>query len=368
MLDKFIKDHIGMKNDNGYGAYSGECVSLVQRFNKALGNPRQWGNGEAYRTNLVNNKLGVHVPLNKARAGDIIAGLNNSHVYGHVALVINSTQVLEQAGPTAGGDGIAKVGTIANFVKRYPNYKVTRLHAYKYVEPIKPIVPSEFIEEKGYQIVTNRLIEKRDNPSVKNPGKLVAVPKGSILEVVGYQHAEGYLWRKLVNGQWISTGPSNGAYDWAKLEPLAKNKEVAENGVLKADLGTNINIRKEPSKKSNIVGRLTIGNEIAYSAYIDNDNIRWAKTAKGYIAIREVQGVKFGTARLVKENKPANDIVIGSKVKIKQGSFYQGSAKGKPVSAYAYSKAWKVLEIKDNIAKLDNINSWLAIKDLVKVN
>ena len=42
MLDKFIKDHIGKKNDNGYGAYPGECVSLVQRFNKVLGNPRQW--------------------------------------------------------------------------------------------------------------------------------------------------------------------------------------------------------------------------------------------------------------------------------------------------------------------------------------
>ena len=75
----------------------GECVSLVQRFNKVLGNPRQWGNGEAYRTNLVNNKLGVHVPLNQARAGDVIAGLNNSHIFmDTLLLLINSTQVLEQ--------------------------------------------------------------------------------------------------------------------------------------------------------------------------------------------------------------------------------------------------------------------------------
>ena len=302
MLDNFIKEHIGKKNDNGYGGYTGECVSLVQRFNKVLGNPRQWGNGEAYRTNLVNNKLGVHVPLNQARAGDVIAGLNNSHIYGHVALVINSTQVLEQAGPTAGGDGIAKIGTIANFVKRYQDYKVTRLHAYKYVEPIKPITPSEFIEEKGYQILTNRLIEKRDNPSVSNPGKLVDVPKYSTLEVVGYKHAEGYLWRKLTDGKWISTGPSDGVYDWAKLEPLAKNndKEVSQNGILKADLGTNINIRKEPSTKSSVVGKLNVGNEISYSAYIDNENIRWAKTDKGYVAVRELNGAKFGTARFAK--------------------------------------------------------------------
>lgn len=302
MLQKFIKEHIGKKNDNGYGGYPGECVSLVQRWNKVLGNPRQWGNGEAYRTNLVNNKLGVHVPLNQARAGDIIAGLNNSHIYGHVALVINSTQVLEQAGPTAGGDGIAKIGTIANFVKRYPDFKVTRLHAYKYVAPVAPTTPSDFIEEKGYQIVTNRLIEKRDNPSVKNPGKLVDVPKYSTLEVVGYQHAEGYLWRKLTDGMWISTGPSDGVYDWAKLEPLSKNngKEVAQNGILKADLGTNINIRKEPSTKSSVVGKLTIGNEISYSAYIDNENIRWAKTDKGYVAVRELNGAKFGTARFAK--------------------------------------------------------------------
>lgn len=225
MLEKFIKDHIGKKNDNGYGGYPGECVSLVQRWNKVLGSTRQWGNGEAYRTNLVKSKLGVHVPLNQARAGDVIAGLNNSHIYGHVALIINSTQVLEQAGPTAGGDGIAKIGTIANFVKRYPDFKVTRLHAYKYVAPVAPTTPSDFIEEIGYQIVTNRLIEKRDNPSVSNPGKLVDVPKGTTLEVVGYQHAEGFLWRKLTNGQWISTGPSASVYDWAKLEPIKKDEQ-----------------------------------------------------------------------------------------------------------------------------------------------
>ena len=204
MLEKFINEHVGKKNDNGYGAYPGECVSLVQRWNKVLGNPRQWGNGEAYRTNLVKNKLGVHVPLDQARSGDVIAGLNNSHVYGHVALVINSTQVLEQPGPTAGGDGKAKVGTIANFVKRYPNYKVTRLHAYKYVEPI------------------------------------------------------------------------------------AKNND--------------------------------------------------------------------------------KEIIVGSKVKIKQGSFYQGSDKGKPVSAYAYSKVHTVKQISNGNALLSEINSWLAIKDIVKVN
>ena len=287
MLDKFIKEHIGKKNDNGYGAYPGECVSLVQRWNKVLGNPRQWGNGEAYRTNLVKNKLGVHVPLSEARAGDIIAGLNNSHVYGHVALVINSTQVLEQPGPTADGDGKAKFGTIVDFIKRYPNYRITRLNAYKHVEPVTPNKPSDFIEEKGYQIVTNRLIEKRDNPSVKNPGKLVDVPKGSILEVVGYQHAEGYIWRKLKDGKWISTGPSTGVYDWAKLEPLAKNND--------------------------------------------------------------------------------KEIVVGSKVKIKSDSFYQGSDRGKPVSTHGYSKAWTVSKISNGNALLSEINSWLAIKDLVRV-
>ena len=202
MLDKFINEHIGKINDNGYGGYPGECVSLVQRWNKVLGNPRQWGNGEAYRTNLVNNKLGVHVPLSQARSGDVIAGLNNRHVYGHVALVINDTQVLEQPGPTAGGDGKAKIGTIANFVRHYPNYKVTRLHAYTYVEP------------------------------------------------------------------------------------LTKN----------------------------------------------------------------------------------NDIAVGSKVKIKQGSFYQGGAKGTPVSAYAYSKVHTVKQISNGNALLSEINSWVAIKDLDEAN
>ena len=210
MLDKFIKEHIGKKNDNGYGGYPGECVSLVQRWNKVLGNPQQWGNGEAYRTNLVKNRLGAHVPLSQARAGDVIAGLNNKHVYGHVALVINSTQILEQSGPSAGGSGIAKVGTIENFVKRYPNYKVTRLHAYKHVE----------------------------TPTKNDDG----------------------------------------------------------------------------------------------------------------------------------ENKPVNDIVVGSKVKIKQGSFYQGSAKGKPVSDYAYSKVHTVKQISNGNALLSEINSWVAIKDLVKAN
>ena len=80
------------------------------------------------------------------------------------------------------------------------------------------------------------------------------------------------------------------------------------------------------------------------------------------------KGLKGTDHAWVKLGANTTDIKAGTMVKINKGAKYQGSAKGKPVSAYAYSKAWKVLEIKGNIAKLDNINSWLAIKDLVKVN
>ena len=321
MLDKFIKEHIGKKNDNGYGAYPGECVSLVQRFNKVLGNPRQWGNGEAYRTNLVNNKLGVHVPLNKARAGDVIAGLNNSHIYGHVALVINSTQVLEQAGPTAGGDGIAKIGTIANFVKRYPNYKVTRLHAYKYVEPPKP----------------------KPTPNSK---AIIKVGAKYVSKAAQYNN-------KPVNTKYIGT-PLEYVLNKVADKPSWVYFPIMNSFVDKKD----ITFGDTPKRKTN----REIANEVKLGRWGNGAERVKRLTEAGYDAkaIQDIVDADSG-------KKPANVIVVGSKVKIKQGSFYQGSDKGKPVSAYAYSKAWTVSKFSNGNALLSEINSWIAIKDLVKV-
>lgn len=60
-------------------------------------------------------------------------------------------------------------------------------------------------------------------------------------------------------------------------------------------------------------------------------------------------------------------IEVGDIVKIKPNSFYQGASKGKPVSKYAYSNSWQVLEINEKLktARLSGINSWLLLADLV---
>ena len=335
MLDKFIKEHIGKKNDNGYGAYPGECVSLVQRFNKVLGNPRQWGNGEAYRTNLVNNKLGVHVPLNQARSGDVIAGLNNSHIYGHVALVINSTQVLEQAGPTAGGDGIAKIGTIANFVKRYPNYKVTRLHAYKYVEPVKPINPNAgWTEELNHELVLKQRVNLREQPNTSS--KIIkTLDKGARVPYTHYKGIGGYDWKKTVDGHYIASGTDKNNKLYADIVP--------------------VKVPDKPKLKSNRV----IADEVKLGRWGNGAERVKRLTEAGYDA-KAIQAIVDSD----NGKKPDIPFRLGDKVRIKPTvTKYANDA---TIGKWGY-KDDTIASINGDKVKLKVINSWVYAKDLERV-
>ena len=64
---------------------------------------------------------------------------------------------------------------------------------------------------------------------------------------------------------------------------------------------------------------------------------------------------------------PTPSIKVGSKVKINKGAYYQGAAKGKKVSTYSLLRTHTVDKIDGANARLQPINSWVALKDLKAV-
>lgn len=127
--EQFKNKFIGKINDNGFGRYPGECVSLVQRWLNFNGFPHEGhGNGEGFRYALVNRGWGKHVPLKDIQPGDIIAGARGK--YGHVAIALGNGEIFDAAGPSAGGSGVARISKLFDFVNRYSDVKVTRLNGF----------------------------------------------------------------------------------------------------------------------------------------------------------------------------------------------------------------------------------------------
>lgn len=171
------------------------------------------------------------------------------------------------------------------------------------------------------------------------------------------------------------------------ITPLTRPKDVEDKPQVKPNEDTNwvsepnyqivlnrdIEERNEciaDSSKATGVKLIKKGTVLRVSAWRYAQGFVWRKLDNGKVISTGPQGDGQAWAKLEPYKKPIAKpvgIKVGDLVKIKDNSFYQGASKGKQVSKYAYSKAWKVLEVKGNIARLDSINSWLLISDLVKV-
>lgn len=67
--------------------------------------------------------------------------------------------------------------------------------------------------------------------------------------------------------------------------------------------------------------------------------------------------------------KPLNfscDWKSGDKVRIKDGAVYAGADKGKPVSKYALGRTHTIQQVKNGVALLREINSWVDCKYLIR--
>lgn len=89
-----------------------------------------------------------------------------------------------------------------------------------------------------------------------------------------------------------------------------------------------------------------------------------------HVANDKGSGIGWVTASQVGASdpiKPNPSIKVGSKVKINKGAYYQGAAKGKKVSTLALLRTHTVDRIDGANARLQPINSWVALKDLKAV-
>ena len=154
-------------------------------------------------------------------------------------------------------------------------------------------------------------------------------------------------------------------------EHVVSNNRNAQDGFFKVDLQhikeDRLNIRDNVG--GNVIGKLVSGDEIRYDSYIRDAKHTWVSYMlngqRVYVAWRVNGGVTFGSCRLA--SKPAG-LRVGDKVKIKDKFVtYEGSSKGKLVSDYALRQVCNIVEIKDGNAKLDPINSWVKVTDLIKL-
>lgn len=189
----------------GYKPFAGECVSLVQRFiiEEINAIPKARGNGEAWRTVLINEGLGTRVPRSEARIGDIISWGGK---YGHVAIVLSGDEIFESVGRSVGGSGIAKIGSADYWDKKQGMGLVTRL--------------KDFVDE----------IPSKDKPAVQG------IKKGDTVQIKdnANKYATGQTIPKIYKGKNDKVVEIAGdkvllknVYSWVYAKDLVQGQTVA---------------------------------------------------------------------------------------------------------------------------------------------
>jgi len=94
------------------GQFRGECVSLVNQYcHRVLGVPAgAWGNAADWATNA--NVAQYFSKVSTVQAGDILVYPNKAVPYGHIAIALNQSQMLDQNGDN--GRRVAVRGIWAN--------------------------------------------------------------------------------------------------------------------------------------------------------------------------------------------------------------------------------------------------------------
>lgn len=194
--------------------WPGQCTSLVQRFIiEELGvKAKARGNGEGWRTALINEGLGYRVERKDLRIGDIIAWPGR---LGHVAICLGGDDIFEQVGTAEPIDpkvSSAKVGSIAYWDKRQGSPGlVTRLKNFDdgevYVPPNTPEKPDEpTFKPYSYTIPAGATLYKRNGG--KHSIKTTRAHTVTITEVVNGLGRFKASWLKGVSEAYVKTGAS----------------------------------------------------------------------------------------------------------------------------------------------------------------
>lgn len=188
--------------------HPGQCVSLVQRFIiEELGvKAKARGNGEAWRTCLINEGLGFRVERKDLRRGDIIAWPGK---LGHVAICLGGDEIFQQVGTAEPIDpkvSSARVGSIAYWdrVQGSPGL-VTRLKNFEdVIHKDKPDKPS--FKPYSYTIPAGATLYKRNGG--KHSIKTTRAHTVTITEVVNGLCRFKASWLKGVSEAYVKTGAS----------------------------------------------------------------------------------------------------------------------------------------------------------------
>lgn len=166
-------------------------------------------------------------------------------------------------------------------------------------------------------------------------------------------------------GRFNDTSLKGTNHAWVKLTEDKPKPDPKPSTDIKVGDTVTVNGRLFISSNGNIKGVTNHNNKVAKVERI----IKTAKH-KYYVQGKSISGwadlSHFGKVESNPQPKPVV-IKVGDKVKIKQGSMYQGAAKGKPVTTYALNKTCTIDRIDKGNARLQPINSWVALNDLVRV-
>ena len=213
--DKFINELMKYLGDNysqpkrlqkGYS----DCSSLIQKAGATLG---WWGRSQTVSTIRIRNgdSRFRQIPLTEAERGDILwyqrPGTTDANYFGHVAILINNTQVIEAIKP--------KVAiTSRNRIKYQRAYRIKALEETE----IK-------IENKELKGKTTANLNVRSLNSTKG-SILKTFKKGASVDIVGV--AENG-WYKIKGGGFVS--PVYVSIDKPKTEPkVIENIDILING------------------------------------------------------------------------------------------------------------------------------------------
>ena len=209
--DKFINELMKYLGDNysqterlqkGYS----DCSSLIQKAGASMG---WWNRNQTVSTIRIRNGDARfrQIPISEAQRGDILwyqrPGTTDANYFGHVAILISDTQVIEAIKP--------KVAITSRHRIKYQ-----RAYRIKALEEINVNVPIEQKELKGK---TTANLNIRSLNGTKG-SILKTLKKGTAIDIVGV--AENG-WYKLKNGGFVSP-------NYVSIDKPIENIDVLING------------------------------------------------------------------------------------------------------------------------------------------
>lgn len=155
-MDAFIQKWLGRRIDQD-GAFGFQCVDLIKQYAlEVFGfKPGAWGNAIDYWTNTNHPLLTKfsRISSQSPQKGDIvILNPTSTNRFGHIAIAVDASTMLEQNGATGDGDGAGRDEVRLRTIPKARIAGILRPKVTNQGEP--PMTPEQ--ERQAYQIVLNR--------------------------------------------------------------------------------------------------------------------------------------------------------------------------------------------------------------------